>query len=69
MLHDAYISKLVFDVLGLRCVHFAEMVPSRLGTLPGPPPTSYFHLSPQTKISTLYTTHIAVFKWAKYHYM
>lgn len=69
MLHDAHISKLVFIVLDLRYVHFAEMVPSRLRSLPGPPPTSYFHLSPKTNMSTLYTTLIAVFKCTKYHYM
>ena len=46
MLLDACISKIVFTLLDLWYVHFAEMVPSRLGSLPDPPLTSYFHLSP-----------------------
>jgi len=61
MLLDAYISKLVFYVLDLGYVHFAEMVPSRLGSLPGPPPKSYFHLPPSNKnFYSLYHTHCCI---------
>jgi hypothetical protein len=45
----------------LRYVHFAEMVPSRLGSLPGPPPMSYFHLSlPNKNFYSLYHTHCRI---------